>query len=131
MRIGGPVPDHTAAETVAPAAARTTARFAYLAPLLVLALATAACERPADEIAVRGPSREAMQAAPAGEVVARLRDDAEPGVTIYQPPPDLSRHDIGEVFVPSDAEPQAPGQAQPQAGTTAQPDTLLRLGSRR
>lgn len=99
---------------------------------LCLALAPASCRREeSGEIPVREASRESMQTAPPGEVVARLRSDQEIGVTIYQPPPDLSRKDIGVVFIPSDVQRQSAAQAQPQAGTTAPPDTLVRPGGRR
>lgn len=52
-------------------------------------------------IPVEEAPRERRQLGPAGETVAVLRQDADPGVTVYDPPPDLSRPDFGVVYIPS------------------------------
>lgn len=96
-------------------------------PIIALvALGLLACRPPNDlgldkeledtVIPVR-PLGEEQQVARGGEAVERMRQDARPDVTVYDPPPDLSRYDIGAVYVPSG----------PPASPTTQ-DTIARPG---
>lgn len=86
------------------------ASVAVLAALLVLA----ACEREeVEEIDAEEMSREEQQAAPAGLVVAETSHGADPARTIYEPPPELSRTDVGVVYVPGAPPPPAPGDTAP------------------
>ncbi|HEX6938587.1 MAG TPA: hypothetical protein VF158_04195 [Longimicrobiales bacterium] len=74
-------------------------------------------ERPAAEgvgpgarIEVEPAPRERRQAAPPGDAVAVLREGADVEVTIYDPPPDLSRPELGVVYIP------APPPSSPASG---------------
>ncbi|SRR5690554_4063567 len=58
-------------------------------------------EGPGARIDVVEESREARQAAPPGESVVELRRFAEPGVTVYDPPPNLAHWEVGVVYIPS------------------------------
>lgn len=58
-------------------------------------------EGPGARIDVREAPRERRQAAPAGETVVELRRFAEPGVTVYDPPPNLANWEAGVVYIPS------------------------------
>ena len=74
---------------------------------------------PGARIDVVDQSHEARQAAPTGEAAVEARRFARPEVTVYDPPPDLSRWDVGVVYVPptpSTAPPSAPPSG---AGDTA------------
>lgn len=79
---------------------------------LALALAVLAACRPGDldldreiepgtEINLEAMSPEERQAAQPGDVVASMTRYADPQVTVYDPPPDLSRTDLGVVYIPS------------------------------
>jgi hypothetical protein len=77
---------------------------------------------PGARIDVVEATREARQAAPTGEAVVEARRFARPGVTVYDPPPDLSRWDVGVVYVPptsSAAPPSAPSGAGDTVGATS------------
>ncbi|SRR5690606_6636552 len=76
-------------------------------------------EGPGARIDVVESPRETEQAAPAGEAAVELRRFAEPDVTVYDPPPDLSRWDLGVVYVPP-----APSAAPASGDTVGTTSTL-------
>jgi hypothetical protein len=76
-------------------------------------------EGPGARIDVVEAAREARQAAPTGEAAVEARRFARPEVTVYDPPPDLSRWDVGVVYVPP-----APSASPPSAPPSGAGDTV-------